>query len=66
MYERYWEVTFPLSLGYVPLLVVDTTHILGDGVTKSQDFVSLGTFQPLDGYFTLWVEGESTEGEFDC
>ena len=60
-FHRQWLVTFPISMGAVSTMLLNTARTLGTSITHSISTVSVGPYYvPLGGTFTLTVEGVTT------
>ena len=62
-YQRQWLVTFPISMGVVSTMLLNTARTIGTAITHSISTLSVGPYYvPLGGTFTLTVEGVTTIG----
>lgn len=58
--NKEYRIVCPVSMGAVTLLNLDTTSTLGGNLVSNVSTVSVGTYEPLKGYFNLQVDGQTT------
>jgi hypothetical protein len=58
--HKKYRIVYPVSLGAVPSLVLNTQFTLGDNIRTSVSMPSVGSYEPLKGDFNLTINGQTT------